>query len=292
MDSQRARVDSALALCFPSPILERKNLKHLTTITQALTEAAAQDPELASYYDLHRQLFTLQENTRDEIMASLELADPAVLQARVRQGLPLLPFAQLPIEPQSFAELAGAVAQALTAYYPDLAGQTLPDAAGEWVALARRRFDEIQAQPNHEPSITLAEMSADQALKPYLIWAAEQITPYLDPGLWKRGVCPVCGGSPDLAFLGEEAGARRLVCSRCNSQWRYRRVGCPFCDNDDHTQIVYYPSEDEVYRLYVCYACQRYLKTVDLRQTDRRPADVERVTTVAMDVAAQEQGYR
>jgi FdhE protein len=207
----------------------------------------------------------------------------------------LLAFTQLPIEPERFGKLALAIAQTLTGYYPDLTGQTLPSDATEWVALAKRRFGERQAQQTDEPSsITLAEMSADQALKPYLVWAAEQIIPHLDQGLWKQGYCPVCGGPPDLAFLREETGARRLVCSRCNSQWRYRRVGCPFCDNVDHNQIVYYPSEDKVYRLYVCHACQRYLKTVDLRQTADRPvvANVERITTVAMDVAAQQQGYR
>ena len=60
----------------------------------------------------------------------------------------------------------------------------------------------------------------------------------------------------------------------------------------DHTKVVYYPSEDMVYRLYVCHGCQRYLKTIDLREAKHvilLPA--ERVTTVAMDAAAQQEGY-
>lgn len=266
----------------------------LVIISKALNEAVEQDPELAAYYELHRELFALQENARVEIAATLKLANPAALQTQARQGLPLLAFAQLPIEPQRFAALALAIAQALTNYYPELAGRPLPSDVAEWVALAERQFAK-QAEPSDKvPSVTLAEMSADQALKPYLAWAAEQILPHLDQGLWKQGNCPVCGGTPDLAFLEEETGARHLVCSRCNSQWRYRRVGCPFCDTSDHSQVVYYPSEDEIYRLYVCNACRRYLKTVDLRQTSRRPMlpQVERVTTVAMDVAARQEGYR
>jgi len=58
--------------------------------------------------------------------------------------------------------------------------------------------------------------------------------------------------------------------------------------------LIYYPSEDEVYRLYVCEACRRYLKTVDLRKTGGRTVlpRVERVITVAMDVAARRAGYQ
>ena len=56
--------------------------------------------------------------------------------------------------------------------------------------------------------------------------------------------------------------------------------------------MLYYASDDQVYRLYVCQACKRYLKTVDLRRTLRNPNPlVERLVTISMDLAAQEQGY-
>ena len=109
----------------------------------------------------------------------------------------------------------------------------------------------------------------------------------------KDGYVAVGGGWPDFAFLAKEAGDRYLVCSRCNSQWLYRRLGCPFCDTQDDAKIVYYPSEDQVYRLYVCDACHRYLKTMDLRQTAASVlAVVERITTVAMDMTARQEGYQ
>jgi FdhE protein len=69
-------------------------------------------------------------------------------------------------------------------------------------------------------------------------------------------------------------------------------VGCPFCGITDHTKVVYYPSEDRVYRLYVCQECQRYLKTIDLREAKHAISlPVERVTTVAMDAVARQEGY-
>ena len=56
--------------------------------------------------------------------------------------------------------------------------------------------------------------------------------------------------------------------------------------------MPYYPSEDGLYRLYVCEACQHYLKTVDLRQARRAILpEVERILTAPLDVAAQQRGY-
>jgi len=99
----------------------------------------------------------------------------------------------------------------------------------------------------------------------------------------------VCGGRPNLALLEAERGARHLVCSRCNSQWPYSRVGCPFCKSKE--KQTYYASPDGAHRLYVCPDCNRYLKTVDLRELHREVIpEVERLLTVGMDLAAQQEG--
>ena len=273
----------------------------MLTISEALEEAARREPDLASYYELHRKLFELQEKARSEIAATFDLADQAALQARLIQGLPLISFAHLPIEPGRFAELATAIAKELDAGEWKLEGEErtlpahLPAEVAGWIALAQARLEPGQGVEynGEKAAVTLAEIAADMALTPYLAWTAEQVLPHLDQEEWKHGHCPVCGGSPDLAFLDEETGARRLACSRCNSQWRYARIGCPFCGADDPTQIAYYPSDDEVYRLYVCQACRRYLKTKDLRRAGGSVlVEVERITTVAMDAAARQAGYR
>ena len=265
-------------------------------ISAALTKAAQQEPNMASYYEFYRTLLELQHKAKDEIAATLEMADEQALLARVQQGLPLLSFAQLPIETTRFAELAEKIAQTLTDYDIEMGERTLPDNAAEWVALAQQRFETGQAigEQSKEPEeTTLAHQATDLALKPYLEWAAERVLPHIDQEHWRRSYCPVCGGAPNLATLDEEAGARHLLCSRCDSQWLYRRMGCPFCGITDHTKLMYYSSEDGVYRLYVCQECQRYLKTIDLREADRTVLlPVERITTVAMDAAAQQEGYR
>ncbi len=264
-------------------------------ILRALEEAGTQNPDLSAYYEFHRTLIQILGQVRADISGVLEMVDEEALQARLLQGLLLLSFAQLPIEAERFAKLVSTVAQLLTDYDPEQA-EPVPDGPAECLALARQRFEEGQmvGERSGEPEeATLTQASVDLALKPYLEWAAEQVLPYVDQQRWKRRYCPACGGAPDFAFLDEEIGARHLLCSRCNSEWLYRRLGCPFCGTTDHTKLFYYPSEDGVYRLYVCQECQRYLKTIDLRQVGRTVLlPVERVTTVVMDAAARQEGYR
>jgi FdhE protein len=72
--------------------------------------------------------------------------------------------------------------------------------------------------------------------------------------------------------------------------WGYSRVGCPFCKSKE--KQTYYASEEQLYRLYVCPDCHRYLKTIDLREVHREVyPEVERLVTVGMDLAAQQEGY-
>ena len=67
--------------------------------------------------------------------------------------------------------------------------------------------------------------------------------------------------------------------------------GCPFCE--ETALQTYYPSDDRIYRLYVCDSCRCYLKTIDLREIDRDVClPVENIVTVSLDSAAREKGYR
>jgi FdhE protein len=270
-------------------------------VLQALEEAGVEDPDMSAYYEFHRALFQVLAGARDDISATLEMVDEEALEGRVVQGLPVLSFDQLPVEAERFATLVSTVAEMLAEQAADLAEQVVPDSPAECLDLARQRFVEGQVargrsaaeQDADEGEVTLAQVSVDLALKPYLEWAAEQVLPLINQTLWKRSYCPVCGGAPDFACLEEKAGARYLSCSRCSSQWGYRRLGCPFCGTDEYAKLSYYPGEGGVYRLYVCEECKRYLKTIDLRKAGHRVLlPVERLTTVGMDVAAQEEGYR
>jgi len=266
----------------------------MQVVVEALTRAMQEEPELAPYYELHRTLLDLQDRAREAISTTLETADEAVLQARTLQGLPMISFDDLPVDDAYLTSLAVEIAGVLAAYEVEAeAGDEPADPAG-WVALARQRFEAgqvVSSESVEQQKATLAQLAADLALRPYLEWAAEQVLPQADLHRWGRSYCPACGGAPDLATLDEEGGLRRLVCSRCNSQWVYQRLGCPFCNTSDHTRLSYYASEGGKYRLYVCENCRRYLKTIDLRSGKVAPLQAERIVTVSMDAAAREAGY-
>jgi FdhE protein len=132
----------------------------------------------------------------------------------------------------------------------------------------------------------------NHALHPFLRKIAQTCASFVDYSIWYRPYCPICGGSPDFAALEKESGARRLLCSRCDFEWTFWRGICPFCGCDDPTQYKYSITADQVYRVYQCDRCRRYLKTLDLRQmTEERWLPVERILTLALDLAAQQAGY-
>jgi FdhE protein len=217
---------------------------------------------------------------------------------RLSFGRPALDLASLALDRAAFLNLCEQFASITAAHRPDL--------ASELAALTGWLRGKKPGQPP-PGGFTVAELLdvwpreaaaaglpgdllgflVSNALRPFMRAQAEALSGQLDKDAWQRGCCPVCGAEPDFAALEKEAGGRRLLCSRCDTEWPFARVTCPFCG--DETQAAYYRSADSVYRLYVCGACQRYLKTLDLREVaDERVLPAERILTAGMDVAVRE----
>ena len=130
-------------------------------------------------------------------------------------------------------------------------------------------------------------------LKPFLVSHAKTLADSIDQEHWRRNYCPVCGGSPDLAFLDKERGSRWLVCSRCDTEWLFQRLQCPFCGTQDQNALAYFTDDEGLYRLYVCERCKHYLKAIDLRLAkDEVLLPLERFYTLDLDRQAKEQGYK
>jgi len=108
-------------------------------------------------------------------------------------------------------------------------------------------------------------------------------------------VCPRCGHKPVAAVLREAGyGAKRsLVCSRCPTEWAFERIRCPNCAEQRDSQLAVYTAEQfECVRLDVCLTCKTYIKTVDLTKNGLAVPEVDEVASLALDLWAQEQGYR
>ncbi len=132
----------------------------------------------------------------------------------------------------------------------------------------------------------------DATLRPFLHARAVAAVKTVDMDMWRRGYCPVCGSAPDFSVLESDGGARRLVCSRCDAEWLFQRLQCPFCDNSEADKLGYFVDSSGKYRLYVCDQCRGYLKAIDLRSAGG-PASpvVERLLTLDLDIQARNQGY-
>jgi FdhE protein len=135
---------------------------------------------------------------------------------------------------------------------------------------------------------------AHQALLPFMTANAARVAGLVDSSSWMRGSCPVCGSEPSMGRLEEETGKRWLQCGLCATEWAFKRVGCPFCGNEDQDKLRFFcDGDDQGYRVEVCDGCRRYLKIADARKLAGDVwLPVEDLVTIHLDLVAQGEGYR
>jgi FdhE protein len=253
-----------------------------------LAQALAARPDLAGVAPFWLAIYEVQAAARAELGASTPPRPWTVRRERLLAGRPQLDLDDLPLDAGALRRLAERLDAVWREHDPGRGAMGEVD----WPALVREAFADPTLAFGQRPDLSREEAVAALTLAPYLGWASQAIGPVLEGELagWGRGGCPVCGGHPDLAVLAGDPASRSLVCSRCNTGWPYRRVGCPFCH--DLERQAYHAGDDARYRLYVCAACQRYVKTVVAPGTggglDPR---VERLLSIGMDLAAVKAGY-
>ncbi len=264
-------------------------------ILEELKRGVAGKPELAETVALYVDLLSAQAHAD---VASCEYAALAREAAsRIQGGLPILSPEALQVHGAAFVHLCDEVCTITAGHRPDLAEAL--DSIRVWLQGKREAVEAVGRAYLREGcpeeavdaglDAALLEFVLNHALHPFLRAAAEALAPLVDEAIWYRGYCPICGGEPDFAVLEKETGARRVLCSRCDMEWHCHRILCPFCGDENH--VSYYDTGNG-YRLYVCEACKGYLKTLDLRAVaDERLMPVERIVTIAMDLAARQGGW-
>ena len=265
----------------------------------ALQEERERHPELAPTIELHEEVI----GARAEIEPTLPDLDPDREEvARLVEGRsPALQRWGLHWDPDRFTSLGGRICEIGGRHRPDLAvhfertGSLLTSDGDQVRRVVDAYLEEGILQLAEEPEETeeIIAFVVVNALHPFLRAYAAVLTPLIEDEKWYQRVCPVCRGEPDFGYLEEKVGGLRLLCSRCDGAWTYRRGECTFCGNSDKGTFAYYLDDDETYRLYVCDDCNRYLKVLDGRHTSSEPLlPVQRIITIGMDIAAREQGYR
>lgn len=261
-------------------------------VLHALKNAKSRQKELAAYLDFYTDLLREQFEFKAAFVPEPGIHAEAVRVQRLEDGVAQLTFDQLGVEAEPLAAMAVRLWDIMVSYNPEWVAQRGAWGPDEIVTLIREEFEAQSPFNAPRPSDSSpARVLVRMVLMPYLQRAAEATLPLLNLEKWRRGYCPVCGGQPHFSALRGE-GERWLVCSRCSAEWPFARLQCPFCGNADPGKLAYYPDQDGVYRLYVCNACRRYLKTIDLREAEGRNLVAEPIVTVGMDLAARQEGYQ
>jgi len=111
---------------------------------------------------------------------------------------------------------------------------------------------------------------------------------------WAHGHCPVCGSLPLIGRLKENEGLRYLTCSFCHTEYRAKRLQCPYCLEESLEKLEYFDAAGEPgFHVNVCRSCNGYIKTVDFRKMDRPSLPLlDDLESLALDILAAQEGLR
>jgi formate dehydrogenase maturation protein FdhE len=271
---------------------ESREVKELRELKQA-------QPDLATAADMQIELLAAQKRVQSRVplpSATFDRRKPDNALCK-----PVLQFKDIPIDWSDFRLMIRQTSDILRRFETmDLAdynriqvlardGQ-IEAVVASWyeaaMAPARRQTDA------RNPERELLDQVLLLSMRPFLARCAEALLPRLELSDWRQPCCPLCGGEPEFAFINP-AAERLLICARCTGQWRYDAIACPYCENNDRSQITSFTSRDGRYRIYACDICHRYLKAFDGRDGSR-PAmlAVDSIATLPLDAAAIQRGYQ
>jgi len=271
-------------------------------ILQYLEEKERKEGALPRPLEFYRNLLQVQSEVERKLVSRLEAGlSRDAINKRIENGTPLISFDELaldwPLLTAAFDEIKG-----IFANYAELFNSSKRRLAelGADVLLTRSALKRWFTKQKLPSTISIRGMDKKlvnsiihAAIKPFLISHAKTLRDSIDQERWRRSYCPICGGSPDFAFLDAERGSRWLLCSRCDTEWIFQRLQCPYCNTQDQNDLCYFSDDAGLYRLYICERCKRYIKTVDQRQAENQVIlPLERFLTLDMDRQAIEMGYK
>jgi FdhE protein len=270
-------------------------------ILQKLEEVEQEGRVSPGLMRAYRDLLQVQARAKKDFAASKADSTAAIgseaICERLGQRIPLLSFNDLALDWEQVRSVLQEVTVVLAkdAQEPSAEIEGLKNIASDRPLLqyiVKLWYEGSSLSPIATDSIILSSV-IQAALKPFLALHAEALLPKVNQESWRRRICPVCGGKPNFAFLDRERGARWLLCSRCDAEWLFQRLECPYCGSQDQDALAYFTDDQGLYRLYVCQRCRTYLKAIDLRRTTGEVLlPLEQLLTLDMDRQGQERGYR
>jgi FdhE protein len=258
------------------------------------------NPHYVELLDILEEILILREEARSRMRDDIFNVDEALVQKKLDGGFPLIDFTKNTFdlsEPRKYFISLLKVAEKRTPEETKEIIERLEDGTIDYATMICDSFgtpSSDEAEDDDEENVfDLLGFLIEESLRPALEVISEKYGKLIDASEWSEGYCPICSREPKIGELKDEEGRRYLFCSQCGLEWRYKRVKCPFCGNEDQQALAYFTIEDEEkYRVDVCNECKRYIKTVDLRNTKGEVnLDIEDIATLHLDILANDEGY-
>jgi FdhE protein len=269
-------------------------------VKRAAADLLSVRPAYREIIDFYADIFAAQEEARPRVRIEPFRLLSDLVRIKLKEQFPLIQPGEMRFDPEVCQALFGELCRIAVNRRTKLAesaGILLKHSAGI-LPLFQSLLDGDEARIKAAADAFGVKTEAlsfflHHSLRPSLCRCEQELAGFLpDDLVWEKGYCPICGSPPALAWL-EADGQRFLFCSFCWHRWPGRRTVCSSCENSDPQQLSYlYSEEEKEYRLDVCDACRKYIKTVDGRHLSRLAyPPLELIASLHLDLKAAEAGY-
>lgn len=288
--------------------------RKLNEILQNIEDYKNENPHYKELLEMLEEILILREEYRRKISSDIFGIDEALVASKLSGGLPLLDFTAGTFDLTQPRQYFLALLKIAERFHPEeteVVLQEMESGETDYESMVRDTFiapppeavdavdssgvqDAQSEELNDEGrGFDLIGFFLEESLRPAMELTAKRYAAIVSKSGWAEGYCPVCGKEPKIGSLKEEEGRKFLFCNQCGTEWLFRRIKCPFCGNEEQKNLSYFTvNSDERYRVDVCDACKRYVKIIDLRNSNKDPdLDVEDIATLHLDMLANEEGY-
>ena len=257
------------------------------------------------YLSFHEALFKVQLKNMQRLMSgsSFNKLNKIDVKTKIKKGLPILTPQNLIISEKDLEDIFDAIIPVIKKFYSGCEElKRLVDLNDKRKFSLKRLTENIllRDEAGWQTLSTELNLSTTILMKigeyistPYLELCSEYFAKKINKSTWEQPFCPICGGQPSMALVGEKKDHRILWCRLCDTEWKYKENVCPFCNCDDLKKVKHiFPPGKSSHRIDACDNCKRYLKTIDERFiSEKQSLVIEYLSTYHHDLLALKKGY-
>ncbi len=139
----------------------------------------------------------------------------------------------------------------------------------------------------------VVEAALNAAWQVILANIAVDIYPYVKNEMWSGMGCPICGAGFEMAKFAADEGHMYLSCPQCLTQWKYVRMKCPWCGEENQKKLGFFTAQEYPgYRVNFCRTCNQYWKIAVEKNLNRDYVPVvDYLNTLELDLQARNEGF-